>query len=131
MRVQGVIGKGFVPLAHKFLAYWCGVSEHAVAKCMEWLLKHFYLKGGVFLRKDGTLSKTREDKMQPECFGLSLQAKAWKPKGKTYVHRERWEWRKFYEEKREMENAEAHEAMKGRMAREGKLFEGMKPWRIC
>jgi hypothetical protein len=35
-----------------------------------------------------------------------------------------------YEEERQ-ERAEAHEAMKGRMARESKLFEGMKPWRIC
>jgi hypothetical protein len=35
-----------------------------------------------------------------------------------------------YEDERQA-RVEAQEAMKGRMARESKLFEGMKPWRIC
>jgi hypothetical protein len=35
-----------------------------------------------------------------------------------------------YEDER-LERETAHEAMKGRLARESKLFVGMKPWRIC
>jgi hypothetical protein len=35
-----------------------------------------------------------------------------------------------YEDER-LESEAAHEAMKGRMTRESKLFVGMKPWRIC
>lgn len=35
-----------------------------------------------------------------------------------------------YEDGR-LELAAAHEAMKGRLARESRLFVGMKPWRVC
>jgi hypothetical protein len=106
VRIWKLIG-GYVPLAHKFLARWCGVSEDQAGKCMQWLLKRFYLKGGVFLRKDGTVSKTRESKMDPECFVMKLEAKAWKPKGKTFIQRTRAEWAQYYATKREAEDAEA------------------------
>ena len=35
-----------------------------------------------------------------------------------------------YEDER-LEREAAHEAMKGRLARESRLFVGMKPWRVC
>jgi hypothetical protein len=56
-----------MPLTRSFLARWCGVSVDQAAKCTEWLLKHFYLKGGTFLRSDGTVSKTRDNERWPEC----------------------------------------------------------------
>ena len=83
------------------------MSEYAVARCMSWLLKHFYLKGGTFLRPDGTLSDTRETERSPECFVLNLEAKAWKRRGKTFIQRTRIEWARYYAQKWEMENAEA------------------------
>jgi hypothetical protein len=106
LSLRYLFGREPAPLTHKFLARWSGLSEYAVSKCMRWLLKHFYLQGGVFLRKDGTLSKTREEKMQPECFVMGLAAKAWRPKGKTFVQRSRVEWAKYFAEKREQEALE-------------------------
>jgi hypothetical protein len=91
MRARALIDSDPAPLAHKFLARWIGLSEYAVAKCMSWLLKNFYLKGGMFLRKDGTFSNTREDGTMPECFVMNLEARAWKPKGKTFIQRTRVE----------------------------------------
>jgi hypothetical protein len=106
LSLRYLFGRELAPLTHKFLAQWTGLPEYAVSKCMRWLLKHFYLQGGVFLRKDGTFSKTREDKMQPEYFAMNLEAKAWKPKGKTFIQRSRVEWAKFYAEKRAQESWE-------------------------
>jgi hypothetical protein len=106
LSLRYLFGREPAPLTHKFLARRSGLTEYAVSQCMSWLLKHFYLRGGVFLRKDGTFSKTREDKMQPECFVMGLQAKAGKPQGKTFIQRSRVEWAKYYAEKREQEALE-------------------------
>jgi hypothetical protein len=45
--------------------------------------------------------------IEMNSFVLSLEAKAWKRRGKTFIQRTRVEWARYYAEKREMEDAEA------------------------
>jgi hypothetical protein len=45
--------------------------------------------------------------IEMNSFVLSLEAKAWKRRGKTFIQRTRVEWARYYAEKREMEDTEA------------------------
>jgi hypothetical protein len=125
-RIWKLIG-GYMPLTRSFLARWCGVSEDRAGKCMEWLLKHFYLKGGEYLRSDGTVGRTRDNACWPECYTPNLEAKPWRGRGKGYVHRENWEWRKFFEEQRLME---AEQILADRWADSAEAELEMERWRF-
>jgi hypothetical protein len=105
LSLRYLFGKSPSPLVRGFLARWSGLTEWAVGHCLQWLLKHWYLKGGVFLCKDGTFSETRETKTSPECFVMRLSIPEQRGRGNsgTYVKRTRREWAVYRAEQRDLE----------------------------
>jgi hypothetical protein len=105
LSLRYLCGREPAPLVRGFLARWTGLSERAVGECLQWLLKHWYLKGGVFLRKDGAFSDTREAKTSPECFvmRLSVPKRRNQSKSSAYVKRSRKEWAIYRAEQRDAE----------------------------
>jgi Bifunctional DNA primase/polymerase, N-terminal len=102
LSLRYLFGKEPAPLVRGFLARWAGLSERVIGQCLQWLLKHWYLKGGMFLRKDGTFSETREDKMSPECFVMRLSIPKRRKPGDN-VKRSRKEWAICRAEQRDAE----------------------------
>jgi hypothetical protein len=102
LSLRYVFGRHPAPLTHKFISARYGISERAVRESIQWLLKHWYLEGGVFLRKDGTFSKARETEMSPECFVMRLSVPK-RHKSGDGVKRTRREWAIFRQEQRDEE----------------------------
>jgi Bifunctional DNA primase/polymerase, N-terminal len=102
LSLRYLFGVAPAPLVRGFLSWWSGLSERQVGQCLQWLLKHWFLKGGVFLRKDGTFSETRETKMSSECFVMRLFVPNARKSGDG-VKRTRKEWAIYRQEQRELE----------------------------
>ena len=102
LSLRYLFGESPAPLVRGFLAGWSGMAERRVGQCLQWLLRHWYLKGGVFLRKDGTFSETRETKMSPECFVMRLSVPDARKSGDG-TKPTRKEWAIYRQEQRELE----------------------------
>jgi Bifunctional DNA primase/polymerase, N-terminal len=106
LSLRYLFGKNPAPLVRGFLSRWSGLTEWAIGLCLQWLLKHWYLKGGVFLRADGTFSETRETKTSPECYELRLTVPKRRRRGDG-VKRTRKEWAIYRQEQRLAEALQA------------------------
>jgi hypothetical protein len=103
-----LFGRTPAPLVRGFLSRWSGLAERTIGRCLPWLLKHWYLKGGVFLRTDGTFSTTRETKTSPECYELRLSVPK-RRKADDGVKRTRKGWAIYRQEQRDAEDAYWHD----------------------